>query len=263
MQMPLWVQLLWQRVGAIIAIIVGVPTMIYFIKSIWSALSDSNRIIAVVSGTVLLVCIVWFIINITKKELNAIPSLLNKMHKRLVYLASNLNITDLDMNEYSKFMSLTMIDADKFQALKNSTPDIESLIGKKVDVGDLAREAVSKINKDSNAVWRLQYFMFDSIGLKDKLEKDKHVYQKLFKRLNRIKIPNTEIKQAIIDYNNTSKINGTWLSVLHLPEQEPYKQAMELNTKIDSTIKIDEQNNTLELLETKIRGMIERYYKGK
>ena len=64
---PLWLRKLLDTIGikSIFAFIIGVPAMIAFIMSIWAGLSPNERIIAITSGTILLIAVILFIYDRT------------------------------------------------------------------------------------------------------------------------------------------------------------------------------------------------------
>jgi len=261
---PMWLRILLDRIGiqSLVAFFIGVPAMIIFIQSIWNALSQDQRILAVVFGSLLLVAIILFIYSRTRKILYVIPMLLHKMHGRTVELASSLNPESLSEEDLNNFMSLTAINMVQLQSLKSSIPNIDSLINFAPDLIKIAENGSEKTKTDRDAVWRLQYFMFERIGLKEALKQDK-MYGKLRKRLDKIQIPTVEIRQSILDCENISHIIGTWLPILHLPIGKAiYQTIFPLPFKIDSEVKVDELNNQMKLLLSKVEESIDKYYKG-
>lgn len=237
--------------------------MIIFIQSIWQLLDDTHRIIVITTGIIMLACIAWFIYGIIRKPLYAIPNILRKIHTRIMELSSNLSPSNIPDEQLINFITLSPLNNTQYLSLLESVTDISSA---KKSAGDFF-QSVDKGNinltPDNDTTRRLERFMFEKLGLEQALENDTKVYQKLKKQLDKIQIPNKEIGELIIKYENTSKSIGTWTPWLHIPNTKgAIAQIYPLNYKIDSKIMIDDFSNSIKLLPAQITEAIEKYYKG-
>ena len=260
---PTWVRILTETIGIpqIITFIIGVPAMIGFICVIWQALSFSHQVIAVILGIVVLVAIILFVYFQTKKKLYVIPKLILKIHQRTIELAANLKIEDMALQDFTDFISLTDIDTKQLETLKSSIPDIDSLINLAPELIRLAEMGAEHAKTDKEAVWRLQYFMYGKVGLKQAIKQDK-IYQKLKRQLDSIQIPNPIIERAIFDCESLSLIMGTWSPVLQAEGIEKIQDVFPLSYKIDRELKIDELGKQIKLAISKLIEVINGYYKG-
>lgn len=260
--MPKWIKVLQEKFGiyAILATIIGVPTMIAFISSIWNALDKDNQIIAVTSGSVFLILVIIFFYFQSKSHLILIPKLLRKMHKRMLELSSEINLDSISSEDIKDTISLTDFDFSKIKSLLLVT-DIKSLVTSIPDVVKLAEDA-SK-NPNPQIVWRFHKFFFESIGLEKKLKDDTKIFGRLKKQLDNIKIPNEEIQRAIFNCEYQSEIIGTWLPLLTSMNIGVFKTLLPLPQRMDGKIQKEELNNQWNISLANAVNAIEKYYKGK
>ena len=178
---------------------------------------------------------------------------------RTVGLASHLNIMALPQEDLTNFMSLVGIDATK---LYSSIKDFESLLSFAPELIETAEKKSKKAMVEAETPQRAFYLMYEKIGLKDALETDKQ-YKQLKQKLDKITrvVPTEEITQAILEYNKTSRIVGTFLPMFTTIDDQ-IAQILPLQYNIDRARKIEELNETMALLLSKVWGSIGKYYKG-
>ncbi|MBA7499446.1 hypothetical protein ES704_02190 [subsurface metagenome] len=245
--------------GETISIIIGVPAMITMVANIWHSLSTNQQIIVAISGTVIFVAVGLFIYGQLRKALYVIPKILHQMHLRTVELASHLNIMTLPQEDLIKLMSLVSIDATQ---LYSSIKDFESVLSSVPELIKIAEKQSKKAKEEEETPQRVFYLMYEKIGLKNALETDKQ-YQKLKGKLDKIMtiVPTEEINQAILEYNKTSRIVGTFLPMFTTIDDR-IVQILPLEYNIDRTRKIEQLDGTMTLLLSKIWECIGKYYKG-
>lgn len=245
--------------GETISIIIGVPAMITMIANIWHSLSTNQQIIVAILGTVILVAVGWFIYSRLRKVLYVIPKILYQMHLRTVELASHLNIMTLPQEDLIKLLSLVSIDATQ---LYSSIKDFESVLSSAPELIEIAEKQSEKAKGEEETPQRVFYLMYEKIGLKNALEVDKQ-YQKLKRKLDKLIpiVPTEEINQAILEYNKTSHIVGTF-SPMCTTIDDQIIQILPLEYNIDRTLKIEQLDEVMTLLLSKVWESIGKYYKG-
>lgn len=245
--------------GETISIIIGVPAMIILIVNIWHSLNTNQQVTIVIAGSVILVAIMVFIYSQIRKVLYKIPKILHQLHLRTVELASHLNIMALPQEDLTNLMSLVSIDATQ---LYSSIKDLNSLLSSAPELIKMAAEQSAKAIGEKETLQRVFYLMYEKIGLKNALETDKQ-YKQLKQKLDKITriVPTEEINQAILEYNKTSRIVGTFLPMFTTINDQ-IVQMLPLQYNIDRTRKIEELNETMALLLSKVWESIGKYYKG-
>jgi len=258
---PTLVRILTETIGisTCVAIILGVPAMIAFIISIWLALSPNNQIIAVASGSILLFTLILFVYSRARKKLYVVPSLLADMHTRVVEIASQLSAMDMSLEDIGSLMSLVNIDPN----IISMFPDIDALQAGIPNIMGIAQQKSEETKTDKDALWRIQYFLFEKTGLKKALLADSK-YIRMKKQLDKFTIPNVEIRQAILDCEKTSYVTGTFLPLLSVPATgNAISNILPPSLKMDGLVKTDGLNDQMKILFSKVNEAIDRYYKGK
>jgi len=243
-----------------ISIIVGVPAMIALIINIWYSLTNSQQIVTVIVSVIILAAIGLFIYSQTRKRLYRIPNILHQMHKRMLELASELDATALSQEDFADLMSLINIDASQ---LYSSITDLESLAASAPELIKAVETQTEKVARDEEKTGqRAFYLMYDKIGLKRALEADRQ-YQKLKQSLNQLMpvIPTEEISRAVLEYEKSSRIVCAFLPIFCCTNEQ-IQQVLPLQYKIDETLVVEQSNEKMALLLSKVWEAIDKYYKG-
>jgi len=244
----------------IISIIIGVPAIILLVINIWHSLTNSQQIVAIIVSVIILAAIGLFIYSQIRKRLYRIPKVLHQMYKRMLELASELDATALSQEDFADLMSLINIDASQ---LYSSITDLESLAAFAPELIKAVETQVEKVAKDEEKTGqRTFYLMYDKVGLKRALEADRQ-YQKLKQSLNKLMpvIPTVEINRAVLEYEKSSRIVCTFLPIFSCTSEQ-VQQALPLQYKIDETLIVEQSNEKMALLLSKVWEAIDKYYKG-
>jgi len=258
-------QVLVETVGlpAVISTIVGVPAMITLLVTIWSSLSQNQRIVVTVSVAVIVFAVVYAFYGQTRKVLYVIPKILLQMHMRRAELASQLRVATLTAEDYAEFMSLVNIDATQVRTSLLGVKDLDSLVGHIPDLIKLAETQTDSAKKEAETPLRVYEYMYDKIGLKKAVEGDK-IHQNLSQQLNKLNplVPSVDIRTAIITYNNVSRAGCSFLPLFQSIGDQMI-QLLPLKYKIDRTRKVEQFNDQMMILLARVRETIDKYYKGK
>lgn len=252
-----WATIQTIGIPQILAYIIGVPAMITGILVVWHSLSTSFQITLGVSSGLVLLAIGLFIYGQTRKVLYNIPNILHQMHLRRMELATHLTLKEID---FAKFMSLVGINSDELFA---TIKDFDELLSSTPKLVEIAETQSEKAKTEQNAPQRIFHFFYEEVGLKKASEQDK-IYQNLEQQLNKIQpiVPSEEISQAMLEYDKVSRIFGTFLPIFTTIDTQVL-ELLPLSYQIDRTLKVDELNDKMKLLLSKVRESIDKYYKGK
>lgn len=243
-----------------ISIIVGVPAMVTLIINIWHSLTNNQQIIVVIVSILILMAIGLFIYGQIKKRLYRIPKILHQMHERTFTLASELDAMALSQEDWADLLSLIDIDASQ---VFSSITDLESLM---VSAPELLKtvetQAERAIEDEKETAQRAFYLIYDKMGLRGKLQADKQ-YQKSKQSLDKLIpiIPTEEISQAVLEYEKSSRIVSAFLPIFCTTNAQVL-QILPLQCKIDQTRLMEQSNEKMTLLLSKVWEAINKYYKG-
>ncbi|MHB8085240.1 MAG: hypothetical protein ACYDHZ_05410 [Dehalococcoidia bacterium] len=268
--LPLWLQFIQDTIGIpeFIAFIVGAPTVVAVIATIWNALSLQQQIIVAICGILIIGALGLFIYGHTRKVLYKIPSLLYQMQCRCEELSCKLKC-----NVRVHLKALTLVDKlpDKVKVTINallaaSDEEItnpttypaafDQLHLTKKDLGDL-----DKITLDSISSKRIVTFYEKVLGI-DELLKQDWQYRTLDRKLDKLKIiaPTEEITVAINNYLSAMKACACFQSIV--VNAVNTKQMWSLKTFVDLSITTSSLEDERSKSFTKVREAIGKYYKG-
>jgi hypothetical protein len=258
--MPKWLRVLLDTVGfsTIIIIFVGIPAMTLFVLSVWNALDFPHQVWAITTGSLFIISVILFVYIRTRKVLYILPTLLNKIHKLTIELASSISINDLSEEDFQGFFFLGKIDK-QIQDLNPSVTDIPALLASIDKISDIANAGAEGMKKDADAAWRLHNYMFEKVGLKRALANNK-TYIRLKAQLESVPIPSTEIIQAKLNCEYTTRIIGTWIPILSTTQDKKYESVVPLPIRVDAPLKLEETHNQWQLILAQLRTSIDSYY---
>lgn len=243
-----------------ISIIIAVPAVITLIINIWHSLTNNQQIIVVIVSILILAAIGLFIYSQIKKRFYRIPNILHQMHKRTFELASGLDAMTWSQEDFAGFMSLINIDASQ---LFSSITDLDSLIASAPELLKTVETQTEKVVEDEKETGlRAFYLIYDKIGLRGVLEADRQ-YQKSKQSLDKLipTIPTEEISQAVLGYEKSSRMLCAFLPLFcNLNDQ--ILRILPLQYRIDRTRVMEQSNEKMTLLLSKVWEAINKYYKG-
>ena len=253
---PLWLRKLLDTIGikSIFAFIIGVPAMIAFIMSIWAGLSPNERIIAITSGTILLIAVILFIYDRTRKVLLVIPNMLQKIHDITFEDAMNIDVEATGVEDnFERMIGLLDMDLSEF-AGKSKDPTSNQIEIAYEKAQDMAASSEQKAERIINLLVKYS-------GLNDVLTKDKR-YTVTVSRLDKVRklIPTEEISSNVNEYLRKVEIMGSLLPVIQHITTARYGGVLKMEADfagIENKIK----DGMLTQL-SKVRQSILQYYKG-
>ncbi len=232
--------------------------MVVFIWSIWKSLTLSHQIIAVTSGCMIIIAILFFIYGQTRKTLYVITHLLYKMHFISHKHASSINFIN-DLNEEDFYNAYRVIDIE--------FPTIAS-IGTLNEIRDMMSTFYSqykdKTISDEDTEKFCNYLM-KKTGLLQKLTTDeeyKTVINKIKKMM--LSIPSEEIILAVNKFTKTSNNANSLFPLLNAIQESDDDFRKIIPPKLEAALiginnQIDEEITTSLV---KVRESIEKYYRG-
>lgn len=250
-----WLRILTETIGVpqIIAIVVGVPAMIYFILTIWHALKINEQIIVVSTGSLMILAIVLFTYGQIRKVLYVIPDLLYKIHSVYEGYAKKLNLTMVGEEKIKNTLKLLGIDLDFFASSIKSESEIPIAFER------LYLEMKDKI-KDEDAE-RVINYLKEKSGLQALLIKDK-TYIKLVQKLKKMRllVPTEDIITSVNEFTKTSNKISVALIMIQAPS-DILSKAFSPRVEADYLALHDLFENDITTSLVKVRESIEKYYK--
>ena len=158
------------------------------------------------------------------------------------------------------FLDLTSLVNIDMQEMLSQVNDLDALKKEAGRLIALVEKDTKEVVTDPDTGKRTLRFLFDRIGLKNKLEQNKK-YQKLGQKLNDLiaRVPSQEIVEAIIEYEKFSQIYGTYYPIALNNDIIPY---LPVGMNIDRTMIPGSLDNHMKKLLAKVWESIEKYYKS-
>ena len=243
----------------IIAFIFGVPAMSVCIWAIWQALTPSHKIIAAISGFILVAMVILFVYFQTRKKLYVIPNLLYKMHSIVHTHIVKLKLYEMNEQDFLNWLSLFRIDIDRFKAILSMEDEAE--ISHTLEVLYPQFELANKDMSHDDAEVIVNYFL-SKLNLPKILEDDV-AYNNTMIEINRMRllIPNEEIALAVDEFIKESE-GANCLSILLSTPTDILSKILspKLDAKAITVFKNIDRDIMLSL--TKVRESINKYYKN-
>lgn len=260
---PNQLQALTQTMGLseIIAIIIGVPAMIVFIATIWHSLNIIQQIIAGVLGIVIVFCICLFIYGHTRKILYVIPDILYKMHLRASKLASEVDLSKLNIDDIKSFLALGGVDFDSLFTEEITTDNLVDVMGKAI--AEAEKQSKQKTEADNKTATRAARYVGEKTGVRQLLAGDS-IYNKLTKKLRSMRplIPTPEISMAVNKYVRTSEAINDFMPLLGYVDKQVVLAVFPLEQATDSLTTQEQIEDGMTTLLSEVRKSINRYYRG-
>lgn len=197
-----WLQVLLETIGLseLVAFIIGVPCMIAFISVIWHSLSRDQQIVASMLFCLMLLGVALFIYGQTRKILYIIPSLLYRRHCRITDLAEQLNIENLEDDDFKNFLSLLGIDMSSICSTLLNEKDAPSIIS------EALAQSQQSMDLDEETPHRAARYVSQKLGLGELLARDE-IYCKMTQQLHKMQplIPTKEIGLTVNEYTRCSE----------------------------------------------------------
>jgi len=260
---PMWLQILTTTIDlfSIVAIIIGVSTMIASIYTVWHALTFHEQIIAVTTGSLFTMAVILFIYGQTRKKLYVIPNLLLNIHKRGIEVALGLNIDEINSEKlYMGILNLIGVDPNIIMKPITSESDIANL--NKV----IYLEYKAKVESDEIFFDRFCTYLSYMFKLKEKLDNDKK-YSILKDKVNKMRflLPTEEMAKMITSYYRDSEQICSFVPLSKtydesIQKEFPLEKILPLDLRMDYLRVQDKIDDDMKLSFSKVRESIERYY---
>jgi hypothetical protein len=241
----------------IITIVIGLPTMIIFIWSIWQALTFFHRVVAVISGALLLTMIILFVYFQTRKVLYVIPGLLYKMHSIVNNHASRINFIS-DLKEDDFFNAYRVINVDLTNMASVTTlAEFRTAI----DIYYSQNKDKKILDEDTE---KFSNYLMKKSGLLKQLDQDKD-FMKILEKIKQLKltIPSEDIMKAMNEFIKTSNSANGVLPLLQMIKMADKDLPEIVTPKIEAELIgiSDRMDNVIAMSLTKVHESIGKYYR--